>query len=88
MLAMLKRTFKKHQTSYFPKLFIDNNGANILKNIKLKQILTHCWLQQKGITCKKIPLQKFIEFGMALKQNMTHFKQKTEIFLATRLPNS
>ena len=28
---------------------------------------THGTITRTGITCKKIPLQKFIEFGMALK---------------------
>ena len=38
-----------------------------------------------GTTCKKIPLQKSIEFGMALKYS-AFFKQKTGIFLVTRSP--
>ena len=39
-----------------------------------------------GITSKKISLKKSIEFGMALKQSATRYKQKTEIFLVTRPP--
>ena len=36
-----------------------------------------------GITCKKIPLKKSVEFGIALKQS---YKQKTETFLVNRSP--
>ena len=32
------------------------------------------------ITCKKIPLLTSIEFGMALKQSLTHFKEKQKYF--------
>ena len=31
----------------------------------------HATIVQTGVTCKKIPLQKSIEFGMALKQSAT-----------------
>ena len=41
-----------------------------------------------GITCKKIPLEKFIDFSMPLKQSATHYKQKTETFFVTRQPTS
>ena len=36
------------------------------------------------ITCKKIPLLKSIEFGIALKKSTAHNKQKVKIFLVTR----
>ena len=36
------------------------------------------------ITCKKIPLLKSIEFGIALKKSAAHNKQKVKIFLITR----
>ena len=36
--------------------------------------------------CKKILLQKSIEFGMSLKKSVTHYKEKTEMFLVTRPP--
>ena len=36
--------------------------------------------------CKKILLQKSIEFGMPLKKSMTHYKEKTEMFLVIRPP--
>ena len=38
-----------------------------------------------GTTWRKNPLEKSIEFGVALKQIATHYKQKTEIFLVNRL---
>ena len=41
-------------------------------------------LIRTGITCKKVPLEKSIEFGMASKSSATRYKQKTEIFLVTR----
>ena len=44
----------------------------------------HGTIMRTGITCKKIPLSKSIEFGIALKWSATHYKQKTEIFLITR----
>ena len=46
----------------------------------------HGTIIRTEITCKEIPLQVSIEFGMALKQSATRYKQKTEIFLITRLP--
>ena len=39
-------------------------------------LTNHGTLIGTGIKCKKIPLLKSIEFGMALKQSLTHFKQK------------
>ena len=50
--------------------------------------LTHGSIIRTGIKCMKIPLQKSIQFGMALKQNTTQYKQKIEIFLAIRPPTS
>ena len=46
----------------------------------------HGTIIQTGITCKKIPSQRFIEFNMVLKKNSTHHKLKAEIFLLTRPP--
>ena len=36
---------------------------------------------QTRITYQKIPSQKSVEFGMALKQSATRYKQKQENFL-------
>ena len=36
---------------------------------------------QSRITCKKIILQKSIEFGITLKYSVTHYKQKQKYFL-------
>ena len=52
-----------------------------------KHPIYHGAIIRTGITCKKIPLTKSIEFGMALKYSATRFKQKAEIFLVTRLNN-
>ena len=61
----------------------------ILAFVKLLFVDTH-WMYgiiiQTGTTCKEIPSWKSIEFGMALKYSVTHYKQKTEIFLGTRPP--
>ena len=46
----------------------------------------HGTIIQTEIICKKTPLQKSIELGMALKWSATRHKQKAEIFLVTRLP--
>ena len=46
----------------------------------------HGTIMRTGITCKKIPLQKSIEFGMGLKQSATYYKQNPEIFVVTRPP--
>ena len=43
-------------------------------------------MERTGIKCKKIPLQKFIEFDMALKKSATRYKQKAKVFLVTRPP--
>ena len=43
-------------------------------------VLNHGIITRTGITCKKIPLQKSIEFGMALKQSTTHYKKKQKYF--------
>ena len=45
----------------------------------------HGTIIQTGITCKKIPLKKSIEFGMALKQSATRYKQKTDSLLDHQL---
>ena len=39
---------------------------------------------QTEIACKKVPLQKSIEFDITLKYISTHFKQKAIVFLVTR----
>ena len=39
-------------------------------------MLSHGTIIRTGITCKKIPLQRPIEFGMTLKQSATRYKQK------------
>ena len=38
----------------------------------------HGTIIRTGITCKKIPLQKSIEFAMALKLSTTRYKQKKQ----------
>ena len=47
-------------------------------------IIRHGAIIRTGITGKKIPLYKSIEFGMPLKESATRYKQKIEIFLVTR----
>ena len=39
---------------------------------------------QTGTACQKIPLQKSIEFAIALKDILTHFKQEAIVFVVTR----
>ena len=43
----------------------------------------HGTIIRTGITYKKILLKKSIEFSMALKESVTRYKQKTEMFLVT-----
>ena len=33
------------------------------------------------MTCKKVSLQKYIEFGMALKSSVTRYKQNAKYYL-------
>ena len=46
----------------------------------------HGTIMRTGITCKEIPLEKSIEFGMAFKKSATRYKQRAEILLDIRLP--
>ena len=44
----------------------------------------HGSIMRAETTCKKILLWKSIEIGIPLKESVTHYKQKAEIFLFTR----
>ena len=43
-------------------------------------MLIHGTIIRTGIKHKKIPLQRSIEFGMALKKSATRYKQKQKHF--------
>ena len=58
----------------------------IFKLVLAPRTYEHGTIIRTVITCKKIPLEMSIEFGMALKQSATRYKQKTEIFLVIRPP--
>ena len=66
--------------SFSIRLFVD-------KEYLQTYLLKHETITSTKVTCQKIPLQESIVFDMTFKQNVTRYKQKTDIFLVAKPQN-
>lgn len=66
--------------SFSIRLFVD-------KQYLQTYLLKHETITSTKVTCQKIPLQESIVFDMTFKQNVTCYKQKTDIFLVAKPQN-
>lgn len=66
--------------SFSIRLFVD-------KEYLQTYLLKHETITSTKVTCQKIPLQESIVFDMTFKQNVTCYKQKTDIFLVAKPQN-
>ena len=84
--SLLKIIIARLPVYFIVLMLISYNHFYVLIALTIHVLLNHGTIIRTGITCKKIPLEKSIEFDMALKWSATRYKQETEIFVVTRPP--